>query len=202
VIRKEERIGEMSSADCEPTQLLKRTSEGSKEAADQLLPLVYDELRALAASFLSRENRNHSLQPTTLVSEAYLKLIDQRETDWRSKSHFFAIGARIMRRILVDRARHNHRLKRGGKAIRIELHDDVALSPQREEDILAVDEALEKLAQLDERQASMVEMRFFGGLTVEEVAEALGVSKRTVENDWTMVRAWLRKELGGEGEGA
>jgi len=180
------------------TQLLEQVTAGSKEAADRLLPLVYDELRALAESYLSRERGGHTFQPTALVNELYLKLIDQREVNWKSKSHFFAIGARIMRRILVDRARHNQRQKRGGQALRIELREEVALSPELDDDVLAVNDVLEKLAELDERQASIVEMRFFGGLTVEEVAEALGVSKRTVESDWTMVRAWLRKELAGE----
>jgi RNA polymerase sigma factor (TIGR02999 family) len=184
------------------TQLLHDVTRGSKEAADKLLPLVYEEFHALAERFVSREKAGNTLQPTALVGELYLKLIDQRRADWKSKSHFFAIGARIMRRVLVDHARSKGRLKRGGAGRRVELSEDIALSPGRDEDILAIDEALEKLAELDERQAAIVEMRFFGGLTVEEVAEALGVSKRTVESDWTMVRAWLRKELGDEEDGA
>ncbi len=186
----------------EVTQLLEQLSSGDQEAADTLMPLVYDEFRALAASFMAREGKDHTFQPTALVNEAYLKLIDQKRTTWKSKSHFFAIGAKAMRRILVDHARAGKREKRGGAAQRVELHDDIALSPGREEDTLAVNDALEKLAKLDPRQANIVELRFFAGLSVEEVAEVLNVSKRTVEGDWTMVRAWLRKELGADDEPA
>lgn len=180
------------------TLLLHKLSGGDEAAADVLMPIVYDEFRALAGSFMAREGKDHTFQPTALVNEAYLKLIDQKRTDWKSRSHFFAIGAKAMRRILVDHARANKREKRGGSAQRVELHDDIALSAGRDEDILAVNDALEKLAKLDERQARIVELRFFAGLNVEEVAEVLDVSKRTVESDWTMVRAWLRKELGDE----
>lgn len=186
--------------DGEVTQLLQQLSAGDREAADQLMPIVYEEFRALASSYMAREGRDHTFQPTALVNEVYLKLIDQKKTTWKSKSHFFAIGAQAMRRILVDHARAARREKRGGAAQRVELHDDIALSPGREEDILAVHEALEKLTRLDPRQAKIVELRFFGGLTVDEVAEVLEVSKRTVESDWTMVRAWLRRELGDGGE--
>ena len=185
----------------EVTQLLAQLSGGDERAADRLLPAVFDEFRALAASYMSREGRDHTFQPTALVNEAYLRLVDQKLTDWRGRSHFFAIGAQAMRRILVDHARAKKREKRGGNAQRVALHEDIALSPGRDEDVLAVHDALEKLATLDARQARIVELRFFAGLSVEEVAEVLGVSKRTVESDWTMVRAWLRKEL-GEGEQA
>ena len=180
----------------EVTQLLQQLSGGDRDAADRLMPIVYEEFRALATSYMSREGFDHTFQPTALVNEVYLKLIDQKKTTWKSKSHFFAIGAKAMRRILVDHARAAKREKRGGAAQRVELHDDIALSPGRDEDVLAVHDALEKLAKLDPRQAKIVELRFFGGLTVDEVAEVLEVSKRTVESDWTMVRAWLRKELG------
>lgn len=180
----------------EVTQLLSQLAGGDERAADRLLPAVFDEFRALAASYMSREGRDHTFQPTALVNEAYLRLVDQRQTDWKDRSHFFAIGAQAMRRILVDHARAKRREKRGGSAQRIALHDDIALSPGRDEDVLAVHDALERLVELDPRQARIVELRFFAGLNVEEVAEVLGVSKRTVESDWTMVRAWLRKELG------
>jgi RNA polymerase sigma-70 factor, ECF subfamily len=177
------------------TQLLAHLSDGDEAAAAKLMPLVYDELRSLAARHLRSERPNHTLQPTALVHEAYLKLIDQTRVDWQGRTHFFAVGAKIIRRILVDHARQHKRFKRGGGAARVTLDDAVALAPQREEQILALDEAMEKLAKLDARQAQVVEMRFFGGLSVKEVAAQLGVSTRTVEGDWTMARAWLLREL-------
>ncbi len=154
---------------------------------NRLVPLVYDELRRLAAHYLRRESAGNSLQPTALVHEAFLKLAGQHHVDWQGRTHVLAIGARAMRRILVDHAKHKARIKRGGGLKRIQLDETTALSPERDEDLLAVDEALEKLARIDERQASIVELRFFGGLTVEEVSEVLGLSKRTVESEWTMV---------------
>ena len=177
------------------TQILQEMQAGDRNAPARLLPLVYDEFRHLARHYLKAERANHTLQPTALVHEAYLKLVDQSRVNWQGRTHFFAVAAQAMRRILVDHARAHLRQKRGGGAHRITLDDAVALSPQREEDVLALDEALEKLAQLDERQAKIVELRFFAGMTVEEVAESLGVSKRTVEADWTMARAWLLREL-------
>jgi RNA polymerase sigma factor (TIGR02999 family) len=175
-----------------------RTSEGPDlhdRPVDELAPLVYDELRRVAARYLRREAPGNTLQPTALVHEAFLKLAGQHRVDWQGRTHVLAIGAQAMRRILVDHAKRKRRVKRGGGMKRIEFDEAAALSPQRDEDLLAVDEALEKLASIDERQARIVEMRFFGGMTVEEVAQALGVSKRTVEGEWTMVRAWLRREL-------
>jgi RNA polymerase sigma factor (TIGR02999 family) len=178
------------------TQLLASLKSGDKSnAAAKLMPLVYDEFRALAARQLRRERPDHTLQPTALVNEAYLRLIDQTRVDWQGRTHFFAVGAQAIRRILVDHARQRKRQKRGGGAGRVVLDDDVALAPQRSEEILALDEAMQKLAELDPRQAQIVEMRFFGGMSVEEVAQVLGVSKRTVEGDWTMARAWLLREL-------
>jgi RNA polymerase sigma factor (TIGR02999 family) len=177
------------------TQLLARIEGGDRSAVDQLMPALYDEFRAMAARYLSREGPDHTLQPTALVNEAYLRLVDQTRVSWKGRSHFLAVGAQAMRRILVDHARARGRVKRGGDRQRMELNEGVALSPTREVDVLAVDEALQKLARLDERQASIVELRFFAGLDVAEVAEVLGVSKRTVEGDWTHVRAWLRREL-------
>ena len=179
------------------TRILSRIDEGDAGAAEELVPYLYDELRGLAAAFLRRENPAHTLQPTALVHEAFLRLVDQTRVQWKGRTHFLAIAARTMRRILVDHARGRLREKRGGDRVRVTLQAELALSPDRDEDVLALHEALEKLHQLDERQARIVELRFFGGLNVAEVAEVLGVSKRTVENDWTMVRAWLKRELGG-----
>ena len=186
----------MSSDDLtEATKILSEVTSGDASATERLFQLLYDDLHSLAAQFLRREKPGHTLQPTALLHEAYMKLIDQSRVDWKGKTHFFAVGAQVMRRVLVDHARGRQRAKRGGGRQRITLDEEVALSPQRDEDLLAMDEALAKLAELNPRQATIVEMRFFGGLTVAEVADVLGVSKRTVENDWTMVRAWLRREL-------
>jgi RNA polymerase sigma factor (TIGR02999 family) len=177
------------------TQAVNDVAAGDASPVERLFPLVYDALRKLAGRYLKAEKAGHTLSPTALVHEAYLKLVDQRHVRWHGRTHFFAVGAQVMRRILVDHARHKHRLKRGGERARIRLEEHIALSPERDEDLLAVDEALGKLAQVDPRQAAIVELRFFGGLSVAEVAEVLGVSKRTVEGEWTMVRAWLRREL-------
>jgi RNA polymerase sigma factor (TIGR02999 family) len=179
------------------SQVLEDMKKGDNRAADKLLPLVYDEFRALARHYLAQERANHTLQPTALVHEAYMKLVDQTRVDWQGRSHFFAVAAQAMRRILVDHARSRQRDKRGGGRARVILDDDVALSPQKDEDVLALDESLQRLAKLDPRQAKVVELRFFGGMSVEEVAQALGVSKRTVEGDWTFARAWLSRELRG-----
>ncbi|MCR9294813.1 MAG: sigma-70 family RNA polymerase sigma factor [bacterium] len=184
----------------EVTQLLCSTVEGDVDNAEQLMPLVYDQLRALAAKMLENERPGATLQATALVNEAYLRLVDQTRVDWKGKSHFFAIGATIMRRILVDYARAKNRHKRGGGWKRVELEGTPELSAHRDQDVLAVDEALEKLSSIDPVQAKIVEMRFFGGLTVAEVAEVLKMSKRKVEYEWQMVRAWLRRELGEEQE--
>jgi RNA polymerase sigma-70 factor (ECF subfamily) len=166
---------------------------------DELVPLVYVELRRLAANYLRHEPPGHTLQPTALVNEAFLKLAAQNQVDWQGRTHVLAIGAQAMRRILVDHAKRKRRTKRGGKFQRIALDESALLTPERDEDLLAVDEALDRLALIDERQAAIVELRFFGGLSVQEVAETLGLSKRTIEHEWTMVRAWLRREL-SEGE--
>jgi len=177
------------------TEIVTQAGSG-KPVAEQLFQLLYEPLRHLAARFLSGEKVGHTLTPTALVHEAYLKLVDQNRVDWQGKTHFLAVGAQAMRRILVDHARARGRAKRGGNAIRLQLDEHIALSPGRDEDVLALDEALERLAALDSRQASVVEMRFFGGLSVAEVAAVLGVSKRTIEGEWTAARAWLRRELG------
>ena len=181
-----------------------RTAEVSKTlsecaddpgAAQRLMGLVYDDFRALAKAYLDREPAGHTLQPTALVNEAYLRLVDQTRVNWKGKTHFFAVGATIMRRILVDHARAKRREKRGGGRNRVSLQDDMQISDRVDEDVLSVDDAIERLGKKDARQAKIVELRFFGGLTVAEVAEVLGVSKRTVESEWTMIRAWLRRDL-------
>lgn len=181
----------------EVTQIVSAIGEGDRTIANRLIPLVYDDLHAVAERYLRNERGPITLDATCLVNEAYLKLVDQTRVNWRGRTHFFAVGANMMRRILVDHARARHRQKRGGGRHRIELREEMKVSPERDEDLLAVDEAIEKLAKEDPRQAKIVELRFFGGLTMEEVAEYLEVSKRTVESEWTMIRAWLRRELAG-----
>lgn len=173
----------------------------NREAVDRLLDLVYNDLRSLAATHIRREGPGHTLQPTALAHEVFMVLVDQTKVDWKGRSHFLAIASQAMRRILIDHARGRDRQKRGGGWKRIELSEQgEPTAPGQSSglvDVEALDRALQKLSELDERQAKIVEMRYLGGMTVEEVAEALGVSKRTVEGDWTMARAWLRKELAG-----
>lgn len=179
------------------TSLVQAAAAGEREAADQLMGQLYDEFRGLARHYLDREHRGHTLQPTALVNEVYLKLVDQTAVDWKGRTHFFAIGAQVMRRVLVDHARHKGRLKRGGGLQRAAL--DVSLiSAHSAADVLAVHEAIEDLGQRDPRQARIVELRFFGGLSVAEVAEVLHLSRRTIEAEWTMIRAWLRRRLSDE----
>jgi len=182
------------------TELLMAPRAGADRAFERLVPLVYDELRRQAARHLRRERGNHTLQPTALVHEAYLKLADQRDVEWRNRAHFFAIAARIMRRILVDHARGRHRDKRGGGSVPVVFEDALAIADARDLDLVALDDALSALAELDERQSRVVELRFFAGLEVEETAEALGVSPTTVKRDWSLARAWLRREM-RRGEG-
>lgn len=179
----------------EVTRLLRDSKGGSQPAVDQLLAAVYQELRDLAGRFFEREPTGNTLQPTALVHEAYMKLVDQRDVDWQGRTHFFAVAAQAMRRILVDRARQRGAAKRGGGQRRVLLDEEAVPCFQPDDDLIAVDEALSRLAQLDPSQAQMVELRFFGGLTVSEAAEELGMSKRSAEREWTMVRAWLRREL-------
>jgi RNA polymerase sigma-70 factor, ECF subfamily len=172
-----------------------RLQAGGRAAVDRLFPMVYKELRNLAQQFFRREPPGHTIQPTALVHEAYVKLIDQKQGDWQDKTHFLAVAAQAMRRILLDRARHRGAAKRGGEWKRVTLNDRLIPGLEADEDLLALEEALVKLAKLDPRQAQMVELRFFAGLSVEETANVLGISKRTAEREWTMVRAWLRREL-------
>ena len=182
------------------TGILAGLGDAGSASAEDLFPLVYDELRRLAKGYLFRETPGHTLQPTALVHEAYLKLVDQTRADWQGKTHFYAVGAHVMSRLLVDHARERGALKRGGGWQAVTLagigQHFVGEALDREQ-LLDLNAALERLAELDEREARVVTLRFFGGLTVEQAAEALGVSKRTVENDWRHAQAWLRKELAG-----
>jgi RNA polymerase sigma factor (TIGR02999 family) len=182
----------------EITQLLEDASLGGEDAARNLMPLVYGELRELAARHLRNESPGHTLQPSALVNEAFLKLISQSRISYAGRMHFFAIGSTLMRRILVDHARRKKRDKRGGRQMRIELTDSPPTDAAYDEEILAVHEAIDKLTQLDPRQAQIVQLRFFGGMKMEEIATELGVSKRTVEGECTMVRAWLKRELAND----
>jgi RNA polymerase sigma factor (TIGR02999 family) len=180
----------------EVTQLLVDWQNGSAEALDRLMPLVYSELRAIANRYLSRERNDHTLQSTSLVHEAYFRLIDQRQVQWQNRAHFLGIAAKMMRRILVDHARHEHRLKRGGPLPSLSLDAAVAVAtPAREIDLLALDEALDRLAAIDAQQSRLVELRFFSGLTIEEAAVALGVSAGTVKREWSTAKAWLFREM-------
>ena len=178
------------------TQMLRQWSDsGERETLDNLMPIIYDELRRQAARYLKHEREGHTLQTTALVHEAYVRLIDQNGVRWQNRAHFFAISAELMRRILVDHARKRNAAKRGGDAVRVTLDEVVQGAGQQNLDLIAVDEALTRLAALDAQQARVVELRFFGGLTVEETAEVLGVSERTVKRDWSVAKAWIRREL-------
>jgi RNA polymerase sigma factor (TIGR02999 family) len=178
------------------TLLLKQWSEGEREALDQLMPLIYEELRKQASRYLKKERSNHTLQTTALINEAYLKLIDQRVGAWQNRTHFFAIAAQAMRRILVDYARERHREKRGGANENLPLEEAAfMISPEKSVDLVALDEALTQLAKYDERQVRVVELRYFSGLSIDETAEILGVSNVTVRRDWNMAKAWLYQQL-------
>ena len=178
------------------TQLLLKWSEGESSAREELMPLVYAELRTLAAKYLRRERVNHTLQPTALVNEAYLRLIDQRKVEWQNRAQFFGLAARLMRNILVDHARSHQAAKRGGQQLSVSLSRADRVSKEPEIDLVALHETLERLAAHDQQKGRIVELRFFGGLTIEETAEVLEISHATVERDWKMARAWLRCELG------
>lgn len=180
----------------EITQMLREWSEGKPEALENLLPLVYEELHRQAARFLRKERPGHTLQTTALIHEAYLKLIDRRDVSWQSRTHFFAVAAQAMRRILVDHARAKHREKRGGDNIKLSLEEETLVATKEKGvDLVALDEALTKLAERDKEQAKVVELRYFSGLSLEETAEALHVSRATVARDWEAARAWLHREL-------
>jgi RNA polymerase sigma factor (TIGR02999 family) len=184
-------------ATAETTRILADLANGDGTAAERLLPLVYDELRALAAKFMAAESPGHTFQPTALANDAYLRLIDQSNTDWKNRAHFFALASRIIRRILVDHARGRAALKRGGDQVRVPFEGRAADHGLSSADLLALDEALEELGRLNDRHRRIVEMRYFGGLTIEETARVLEVSPQTVKADWALARAWLRVQLEG-----
>ena len=177
------------------TRLLISWSNGDPVALDQLMPMVYSELRSLASRYLRRERIDHTLQPTALVNEAYLRLVDQRSVQWQNRAHFFGVAAQMMRRILVDHAKSHHRAKRGGGARNVSLDEAIGVTDERAAGLVVLDEALTRLAELDERKSRVVELRYFGGLSVEETAEVLQVSVNTVLRDWKLAKAWLYNQI-------
>lgn len=187
----------MDSEPAHVTQMLNRAGSGDSAALQDLLPLVYDELRGLARAGMARERADHTLQPTALAHEVFLKLVDQSAVQWQGRAHFFALAARAIRRVLVDHARGKQRAKRGGRVRRAALAEVGAPAAVSELEIVDLDDALAALAELDQRQARIAEMHVFGGLTLEEAAEVVGVSLRTAAADWRMAKAWLRRELAG-----
>jgi RNA polymerase sigma factor (TIGR02999 family) len=200
VLNFKDAVGETVPSPAEITRILHEWRDGSRDALDRLIPLVYNELSVLASRQLASEWRHDRLQTASVVNEAYVKLFDQRDVDWQNRGHFFAIASKLMRRILVDHARREHRDKRGGAAIHVGIDDAIALpkpAPVDIVDTLALDAALEKLERLDPDQVRIVELRFFGGLTVEETAAALGISTATVKREWAIAKGWLHRELSG-----
>jgi RNA polymerase sigma factor (TIGR02999 family) len=187
----------MSKASSSPnvTHLLVAWGRGDRDAFDRLLPQLQQELHGIADRYMAAERPGHDLQATALINEAYLRLVDWKNIQWADRAHFFGMAANMMRRVLVDHARRRDRVKRGGEAIQVSLVEAAHVSTPERADVLALDEALERLAVLDPRKSRIVEMRFFGGLSLEETAEALGVSVSTVRRDWTLARAWLFREL-------
>jgi RNA polymerase sigma factor (TIGR02999 family) len=179
----------------EVTQLLMAWSNGDQEALEKLVPLVYDELRRIARRYMEREPAGHTLQTTALVNEAYLRLIEQKAMKWQNRAHFFAISAQLMRRILVSMARARHANKRGGEARQVSLDEALVVSEERAAELVALDEAMNELAALDPRRSRVVELRYFGGLSVEETAEVLKISPETVMREWKRAKAWLYTEL-------
>jgi RNA polymerase sigma-70 factor (ECF subfamily) len=177
------------------TQLLKEGSRGDRAALDELLPLVYEELRRLAGAYMSRERGNHTLQPTALVHEAYMRLIDQKSVDWQNRAHFFGLAAQMMRRILITHAQTRRSEKRGGRVERLSLDDAVSFFEERDVNLVALDEALSRMEAFDPQQSRVVELRFFGGLSVEETAEVMNISPATVKRDWSDAKLWLKREL-------
>lgn len=177
------------------TILLNQMNDGESSAPEELLPLVYSELRKLAAGYLKNERTDHTLQPTALVHEAYIRLVDWQNTNWQNRSHFFAVAAQIMRNILVDHARRKKAEMHGGNLQKLALDEAISFSQVREVDLVDLDDALQELEKLDERQSKIVELRFFGGLTIEETAHAIGVSTMTVSREWNFAKAWLYRRL-------
>lgn len=182
----------------EITEKLIAWSKGDEAALEKLIPAVYQELRRMADHYLRGEDSGHSLQPTALVHEAYLRLIDQTKVEWQNRAHFFGVAAQMMRRILIDHAKTKHRAKRGGPAVKVVLDENANFIQERAAELLALDDALQTLGKLDERKSRIVELRYFGGLTVEETAQVLGISDKTVMRDWSLAKAWLYRELTNE----
>jgi RNA polymerase sigma factor (TIGR02999 family) len=188
----------MESSAPSVSQLLQRWNEGDQGALDQLTPLVYDELRRMARRYMKQQPAGHTLQTTALIHEAYLRLVGQQEKQWENRAHFFAVAAQAMRHILVDYARARKMAKRGGGAYQVSLDEALVIGPEGGDDLVALNDALDALAKLDRRQSQVVELRFFGGLTEEEISEVLNVSTRTVRSDWRLARSWLLRELDRE----
>lgn len=185
----------MTPSQQDVTKLLIAWGNGDQNARDELMPLVYDELHRLAHQYMARERQSHTLQTSGLVNEAFLRLVDQRDVHWQNRAHFFGIAARMMRRILVDYARNRRYAKRGGSARQVSLDEALIVSEERTAEVVALDEALERLSEVDLRKSQIVELRFFSGLSIEESAEILNVSTGTVMRDWTLAKAWLRREM-------
>jgi RNA polymerase sigma factor (TIGR02999 family) len=190
----------MPQSSGEVTRLLGQFSQGRSEAASELAPLIYEELHRLASAFMRRERPGHTLQATALVNEAFMRLLGQQHVEWRNRAHFFGIAATMMRRILASYARQHHAAKRGGAGHKVTLDEGMLISEDRLADVLAVDEALERLAAIDPQQSRLVELRFFAGLSVEEIAEVMGISTPTVKREWRSAKAWLYHELVKAGE--
>lgn len=180
------------------TELLLEWQHGDRNALDRLTPLVYDELRRMAHRYIQRERDGHTLETTALVNEAYLRLINQQKMDWQNRAHFFAVVAEVMRHVLIDHARRRHYLKRGGEATRVPLEEASAMTEARAAELVALDEALDNLMKLDPRKSRVVELRYFGGLSLEETADVLGISIMTVRRDWRAAKAWLYKAVTGD----
>jgi RNA polymerase sigma factor (TIGR02999 family) len=185
----------MEPSQADVTLLLKRLSEGDQSVLHQLVPVVYAELRRLASGYMRRERPDHTLQTTALVHEAYLQLVGQQRARWSNRSQFFGVAAQLMRRILVDHARGHNAAKRGGMSPRFSLDEAIVMAKERGGDLLAIEELLTRLAAIDPQQVKIIELRFFAGLSVEETAQALGISDRTVKRDWAMAKAWIQREL-------
>ena len=185
----------MTASPNDVTQLLVAWGNGDQAARDELMPLVYAELHRLAHRHIKRERPGHTLQTSALVNEAFVRLVDQRDVLWQSRAHFFGIAAQMMRRILVDYARKRRFAKRGGNQLQVSLNEELVAANQRSADVVLLDDALTQLAEIDERKSKVVELKFFGGLSIEETAEALGVSPGTVMRDWTLAKAWLRRAM-------
>jgi len=181
----------------EITQLLAEWSDGNQTALDKLYPLVYDELHKMANRYMKRERKDHTLQTTALINEAYVRMVDQKNVHWENRAHFFAISAQIMRRILIDHARRHHYAKRGGGALKVSLDETAMVASDPAADMLLLDEALNRLTEMDPRRGQVVELRYFGGLNNEEIAGVLKISENTVTRDWNLARAWLYQELSG-----